>query len=67
MAAVDQQMAFTRKEAAEVTGYSWDVISAAVRSGDLRETYPEVNGKRLQRGVILREDLHAWLKSGDTS
>lgn len=59
---LDDKIAFTRREAAEVSGYSGDIIAAAVLSGDLRESRPEVNGRRLSKGVILRADLEAWLR-----
>lgn len=61
------QLAFTRQQAAEATGYSKDVIDAAVRSGDLRETFPSVNGRTLKRGRILRDDLSRWLASGTST
>ncbi|MQB00530.1 MAG: hypothetical protein GEU78_09605 [Actinobacteria bacterium] len=60
MTALDQ-LAYNRRQAADASGFSKDIIDAAVRSGDLRETFPEVNGKRLKRGVILREHLEEWL------
>lgn len=56
------QLAYNRRQAAEASGFSKDVIDAAVRSGDLRETFPEVNGTRLKRGVILRHHLEQWLE-----
>lgn len=59
---IDDKISFTRYEAAEATGLTYDTISAAVRSGDLREIKPEVNGRRLRNGVILRADLEAWLR-----
>jgi hypothetical protein len=64
MSALDEQISFTRRQAAAATGISYDDISAAVRSGDLREIHPEINGRKRQRGVILREDLESWLKEG---
>lgn len=60
---LDERLSFTRAEAAEATGLTYDVISAAVRSGDLVEVKPEVNGRRLRNGIIRREDLEAWLRS----
>lgn len=58
----DAKVAYTRREAAEAAGVSYDTLSAAVRSGDLRETKPEINGRRIRNGVILRDDLEAWLR-----
>lgn len=61
------KLAYNSRQAAEASGYSWDVIRAAISAGDLRETFPVVNGTRLKRGVIRREDLQAWLDQGGTS
>lgn len=63
-AALDDKLAFTRREAAEVTGYSVDIIQAAILSGELREVRPQVNGRRVSKGVILKVDLEAWLQAG---
>lgn len=63
---LDDQVSFTRAQAAAVTGLTYDTISAAIRSGDLREIKPEVNGRRLRNGVILRADLEAWLRGEAT-
>lgn len=59
---VDEQFSFSRAQAAEASGYPKETIDAAVRSGDLRETFPEINGRRIRRGVIMRDDLLAWLR-----
>lgn len=59
---LDDKLAFSRREAAEVSGYGLDTIAAAVLSGDLIESRPEVNGRKLSKGVILRSDLEAWLR-----
>jgi len=64
MHAVDEQISYTRRQAAEVTGYSYDLICAAIRSGDLREVRPEVNGRRVRDGRIMRDELIRWLKEG---
>lgn len=62
MTATDAKVSYTRKEAAEAAGVSYDTIAAACRSGDLREVKPEVNGRRIRNGVIMRDDLEAWLR-----
>lgn len=59
-----EQIAYTRRQAAEQSGYSQKIIDAAVRAGDLVETYPEINGRRLKRGRILHADLQRWLEEG---
>lgn len=64
MSAIDQQISYTRRQAAEKAGYSQRIIDDAVRAGDLPETFPQVNGKRLKRGRILHRDLERWLEEG---
>lgn len=56
------QLAYSRAEAARVSGYSQDSINKAVLSGELRERHPVINGRPLKRGVILRSDLQRWLE-----
>lgn len=62
MNAADAKVSYTRREAAQAAGVSYDTIAAACRSGDLREVKPEINGRRIRNGVILRDDLEAWLR-----
>ncbi len=54
------KLAYTRREAAEALGYEITTINRAVRAGDLRETYPRVNGEPLKKGVILADELRRW-------
>lgn len=52
--------------AAPASGYSEDQIRRAVRAGDLPIHYPNVNGRQLAKGVILADDLRAWVERGKT-
>lgn len=54
-------MAFTINEAAEATGFSADTIRRAVQAGDLPARKPKINGKKVNRLVILASDIEAWL------
>jgi hypothetical protein len=56
------QLAYSRQEAARVSGYSQDTINKAVLAGELRERHPVINGRPMARGVILRADLQRWLE-----
>lgn len=47
--------------AAQATGYSADVIRRAIRAGEIPTRYPEIDGRKLSRPVILAADLTAWL------
>lgn len=48
-------------DAARLAGVSVDTIQKAVRSGDLPIHYPT------RRGLILIEDLRAWVASAPTA
>jgi len=52
--------------AAPASGYSPDQIRKAVRAGDLPMHFPSVNGRQLAKGVILADDLRAWVARGKT-
>lgn len=54
---IDEHLAFSYKQAAEVTGYSVSHITRMVREGHLKPTTPPGSSKP----VILREDLNDWL------
>jgi hypothetical protein len=56
------QLAFSRRQAADACGLSVDTIAAAILSGDLRAVQVTVNGKKVNRQLILRKDLEAWLE-----
>ncbi len=58
------KLAYNTAEAAAATGLSIDTIRAALRSGDLRDTAVEVNGRKVKNRLILRDDLLAWLRGG---
>ncbi len=58
------KMAYTRAEAADAIGLSIDVINRAVRSGDLREDRPVIEGRTLSKGVILAAELERWITGG---
>jgi excisionase family DNA binding protein len=47
------------REAAELTGYSLNIIEAAVQRGDLKAR--QAPGIERKNRRILRKDLEAWL------
>lgn len=55
------KLAFTINEAAEATGFSAETIRRAVQAGDLPARKPKINGKKVNRLVILASDIEAWL------
>lgn len=50
--------------ASAATGVSVDVIRRAYRSGDLPTHYPEVDGKQVNKPLILADDLREWVARG---
>lgn len=52
--------------AGAATGVSVDVIRRAVRAGDLPVHLPEVNGRQINKPLILAEDLREWVARGKT-
>lgn len=57
-------IAYSRKEAAEAAGVSEDTIKKAIRCGDLISCDPRVDGKSIQKVLILRIELERWLTNG---
>lgn len=56
------RVSYTIAEVAETTGYSVEQIRAVARSGHLVVTYPKgPKGTRMAKGVVLHDDLMAWL------
>lgn len=56
-----QQIAYSRRQAAETTGLSVDVIDRAIKAGDLRAVRPTVDGRKLATVLILHTELERWL------
>jgi hypothetical protein len=52
--------------AGAASGVSVDVIRRAVRAGDLPVHYPNVNGRQVNKPLILADDLRAWVERGKT-
>ena len=50
--------------AALASGVSTDVIRRAVNAGDLPTHYPEVDGRQVNKPLILVDDLRAWVLAG---
>lgn len=59
-------VAFDYEGAAAATGLSRDVIARAVRAGDLKAHYPEVDGRQIAKPVIDADDLREWVRRGKT-
>lgn len=60
-------IAYSRKEAAEAAGVSEDTIKRAINSGDLTTCDPRVDGRSIQKVLILRTELERWLTNGPRS
>lgn len=60
------KVSYSREEAAEATGFKYDTIKRAVGSGRLEEHYPYIDGRPSTKGVILADDLAAWVVAGPT-
>ena len=52
--------------AALITGVSVDVIRRAMRAGELPVRFPRIDGKQVNKPLILADDLRAWVERGDT-
>ena len=57
-------LAYSKKAAAEAAGVSLDTITRAINAGDLSTCDPRVNGKSIQKVIILRSELERWLTNG---
>lgn len=47
--------------AAEACGLSLATLKRAIDRGDLRESYPHINGKPIARGIITHDELTRWI------
>lgn len=56
-----KKLAYSVREAAEATGVGVDTVKRAIRSGDLPTKSPRVDGRRVNKYVILAADLEAWI------
>lgn len=59
-------VSFDINGAAAASGYSPQVIRRAVNAGDLVVHYPAVDGRQLDKPLILADDLRAWVAAGKT-
>lgn len=57
-------LAYSKKDAAEAAGVSLDTITRAINAGDLATCDPRVDGKSIQKILILRTELERWLTNG---
>lgn len=55
------RIAYSFAQAAEATGYSYDVIRRAVNAGDIATKVGTINGRGVAKPVILRAALERWL------
>lgn len=55
------QIAYTKRQAAEATGVSLDTIRRAIQAGDLVTVAPRVDGREIQKRLILSSELERWL------
>ncbi len=59
-------VAFDVKGAAAASGISEQVIRRAINAGDLLPHYPDVDGRQIDKPLILADDLRAWIARGRT-
>lgn len=59
-----QPVAFDFEGAALASGVSFRTIQRATRAGDLPVHYPSVEGRDIAKPLILRDDLHEWVRRG---
>lgn len=52
--------------AAQASGLSVQMIRRAMRSGDLPVHYPKVDGRQIDKPLILADDLREWVARGDS-
>lgn len=55
------KIAYTKQEAAKATGLSFDTISRAVNAGELKTAEPRIDGKPINKILILKSELERWL------
>lgn len=55
------QIAYTKKQAAEASGVSLDTIRRAIQAGDLATVQPRIDGREIQRVLVLGTELERWL------
>lgn len=52
--------------ASAASGISTQVIRRAINAGDLESHYPDVDGRQIDKPLILADDLRAWVARGKT-
>lgn len=55
------RISYTRKQAAEATGLSTDVIDRAIREGNLATVRPAVGDRKIATILITHDDLARWI------
>jgi len=55
------RVAFSRKEAAEAVGLSVDTVRRAINAGDLTTYRPRIDGREIQKELILASELERWI------
>lgn len=58
---MSSKISYTYQEAHEATGHSVDTIKRAVNSGDLPTHKPKIDGRVVNKPVILKSDLERWV------
>ena len=59
-----EKLAYSVKDAAEAVSLSATTITEAINAGDLPVFRPIRGGKTLNKKLIWRKDLEAWLNQG---
>ena len=67
MTTIAQRIAHNRRQAAEVSGLSVDVIDKAIKAGNLRAVRPKVGDRKLATILIMHTELERWLAEGGGS
>jgi excisionase family DNA binding protein len=59
-----ERISYTRKQAAEATGLSTDVIDRAIREGNLPTVRPAVGDRKITTVLITHAALTHWIGAG---
>lgn len=55
-------LAYSKADAAAACGVSIDIISRAIRAGDLATVSPTVKGEPIAKPLILAAELERWIR-----
>lgn len=61
------RIAFSRKEAAEAVGLSVDTLRRAIAAGDLHTYRPRIDGREVNKELILATELERWITNAPTT